>query len=141
MSEKAHAYCVRQCQEAVELSLKAALRLIGVDYPKWHDVGIVLARVKERFPEWFQLLIPQIESISKLLAAQRESAMYGMELHKRFPSNLFTEQNAQESLRDAKFCVESVEKLLEMIIEFVENEKTKEAEKENEKGKEGALNE
>ena len=54
--------------------------------------------------------------------------MYGMELHKRFPSNLFTEQNAQESLRDAKFCVESVEKLLEMIMkpDEIEPEKSPE---------------
>ncbi len=116
LSDKAHAYCVRQCQEAIELGLKAALRLIGIDYPKWHDVGIVLVRAKERFPPWFQLLIPQMESISKLLAAQRESAMYGIEMHKRFPSSLFTEQNAQESIRDAKFCVENVEKLLETIL-------------------------
>jgi len=32
-------YVVRQSQEAVELSLKAALRLVGVEPPKWHDVG------------------------------------------------------------------------------------------------------
>jgi len=32
-------FVVRQCQEAVELLLKAALRLVGVEPPKWHDVG------------------------------------------------------------------------------------------------------
>ena len=30
-----YAYCIRQCQEAVELSLKAALRLVGIEPPKW----------------------------------------------------------------------------------------------------------
>ncbi|MEM2914451.1 MAG: HEPN domain-containing protein, partial [Candidatus Bathyarchaeia archaeon] len=35
-------YVIRQCQEAVELSLKAALRVTGVEPPKWHDVGPIL---------------------------------------------------------------------------------------------------
>ncbi|MEM1842674.1 MAG: HEPN domain-containing protein, partial [Ignisphaera sp.] len=34
-------YVVRQCREAVELLLKASLRLVGVEVPKWHDVGPV----------------------------------------------------------------------------------------------------
>ena len=41
---------VRQCQEAVELALKAALRMVGVEPPKWHDVGPVLRRERGRFP-------------------------------------------------------------------------------------------
>ncbi|MEM2014416.1 MAG: HEPN domain-containing protein, partial [Desulfurococcaceae archaeon] len=32
-------YVVRQCQESVELLLRAALRLVGVETSKWHDVG------------------------------------------------------------------------------------------------------
>ena len=35
-------YVVRQCQEAVELMLKTSLRLVGIEPPKWHDVGPVL---------------------------------------------------------------------------------------------------
>lgn len=37
-------YVVRQCQETVELLLKAALRIVGVELPRWHDVGPVLRR-------------------------------------------------------------------------------------------------
>ncbi|MEM3893708.1 MAG: HEPN domain-containing protein, partial [Thermofilum sp.] len=44
-------YVVRQCQEAVELMLKAALRLVGVEPPRWRDVGPVLRREAARFPE------------------------------------------------------------------------------------------
>ena len=33
---------VRYSQEAVELSLKAVLRILGIEYPKVHDVGDVL---------------------------------------------------------------------------------------------------
>ncbi|MDK6028910.1 HEPN domain-containing protein [Ignisphaera sp. 4213-co] len=50
LKEKSYAYTIRQCQEAVELSLKAALRLVGVEPPKWRDVGPVLVEFSERFP-------------------------------------------------------------------------------------------
>lgn len=43
-------YVMRQSQEAVELLLKAALRLVGADVPKWHDVGSILRKEKRRFP-------------------------------------------------------------------------------------------
>ena len=35
-------YVIRQAQESVELALKGALKLIGVEPPKWHDVGPIL---------------------------------------------------------------------------------------------------
>jgi len=44
-------YVVRQSQEAVELLLKAALRIVGVEPPKWHDVGPILKREINKFPE------------------------------------------------------------------------------------------
>jgi len=34
--------CVRRCQEALELSAKAALRKLGIEYPREHDVGDAL---------------------------------------------------------------------------------------------------
>ena len=34
-----HPYALRLSQECVELSLKAALRLVGIEYPKVHDVS------------------------------------------------------------------------------------------------------
>jgi HEPN domain-containing protein len=49
--EAAHADVVRESQEVVELILKGALRFIGVDPPKRHDVHGVLVRFLERFPD------------------------------------------------------------------------------------------
>jgi len=57
LNEDAYAYCIRQCQETVELALKAALRLVGIEPPKWHDVGPVLREFSDRFPPWFRELI------------------------------------------------------------------------------------
>jgi Uncharacterized conserved protein related to C-terminal domain of eukaryotic chaperone, SACSIN len=39
LNEGNYPYTVEQCQEAVELLLKAAFRYIGVEPPKLHDVG------------------------------------------------------------------------------------------------------
>jgi len=46
---------VRRAQECTELSLKAILRLIGIEYPKQHDLSIILHEVAERrsLPNWF----------------------------------------------------------------------------------------
>ena len=46
-------YVVRQCQEAVELALKAALRIVGVEPPKWHDVRPVLRGSRVDFRRGF----------------------------------------------------------------------------------------
>ena len=47
-------YVMRQSQEVVELSLKAALRVAGIEPPKWHDVGPILMQNRDRFQEWFK---------------------------------------------------------------------------------------
>lgn len=39
---------VRRAQEGVELTLKGALKLLGVDYPKAHDVATVFSEHVQR---------------------------------------------------------------------------------------------
>ena len=43
--EDAHSDVVREAQELVELALKGVLRAIGVEPPKFHDVGGLLLEV------------------------------------------------------------------------------------------------
>ena len=45
---------VRLCQESVELFLKACLRLINIEPPKFHDVGPILKNNADKFPQWFK---------------------------------------------------------------------------------------
>jgi len=45
---------VRRAQECIELCLKAALRLYGVEYPRTHEVGSSLIIIKDMLPEWFR---------------------------------------------------------------------------------------
>jgi len=94
---------VRYSQECVELSLKACLRLAGVEYPKVHDVGDVLRAEGERFPEWFRSHLDRLAQISGDLAEKRSPSMYGIEASGRGPEELFDKQDAEEALRDARF--------------------------------------
>ena len=67
LNEEAYAYCIRQSQEAVELALKAALRLVGIEPPKWHDVSPVLPEQRNRFPSWFKDKLEEISSTYTLI--------------------------------------------------------------------------
>ncbi len=113
LEEGAYAYCIRQSQEAVELLLKAALRLVGVEPPKWHDVGPVLVEYRDRFPEWFQEMIPELAAISRWLRREREPSMYGDEELGIPPTRLYTRPYAQKALESAHLVYNAVKRLLE----------------------------
>ncbi len=104
-------YVVRQCQEAVELMLKAALRLVGIEPPKWCAVGPILRRESSRFPQWFQNEIPRMARISRRLRREREPAMYGDEEAGIPPDELYDREDAEEALEWARYVVSNVVKL------------------------------
>ena len=106
-------YVIRQAQESVELALKGVLRLIGVEPPKWHDVGPILKDLRERFPEWFRSMIDEFASISRQLRREREPAMYGDEETATPPYKLYSRNDAERALRNARLVVESCRRLLE----------------------------
>ncbi len=112
LGEEAYAYCIRQCQEAVELLLKAALRLVGVEPPKWHDVGPLLLEFSDRFPEWFREAIPELAAISRWLRREREPSMYGDEETGIPPTRLYTKPYAAKALDSCKLVYEKVSRLL-----------------------------
>ena len=68
---------VREAQELVELALKAMLRQVGVDPPKWHDVGPILLEQAELFPEALRPRLTRLAEISKRLRKEREFAFSG----------------------------------------------------------------
>ena len=111
LEEDNYPYVIRQCQEAVELLLKAALRLVGVEPPKIHDVGPILRREAQRFPQWFQQHIPKLARISRKLRREREPAMYGDEELGLPPEELYDKEDALEALRWAKETADIVVKL------------------------------
>ena len=70
LAEERYHRAVRRAQESVKLSLKAALRLLGMEYPREHDVSDVLSEVARHrdLPEWFRSELNAINIISKELA-------------------------------------------------------------------------
>ena len=111
LNNRNYPYVVRQSQEAVELLLKASLRLVGVEPPKWHYVGPIIRRELDRFPRWFSNQIDYIVSVSRSLRKERELAMYGDEEMGIPPEELYTEIDATEALEKARKILNIVEKL------------------------------
>ena len=110
---KGYAYTVRTSQECVELSLKAALRLAGVEYPKKHDVSRVLLLARRRFPNWFK--VESFAKTSRALAEMREPSMYGDELRFVPSTELFTKEHAARALAEANEVYKACSKLLKEL--------------------------
>ena len=79
--------------------LKASLRLVGVEPPKWHDVGTILKQEKERFPDWFKKEIDELASISRMLRKERETAMYGDTETGTPPELIYSRIDGENALR------------------------------------------
>ncbi len=68
---------VRESQEIVELALKGILRSVGIDPPKWHDVGELLVEHKNKLLQLEESRIQELAEASKLLRGEREFSFYG----------------------------------------------------------------
>jgi len=51
--------------------------------------------------------------------------MYGIDLSKKTSTSLFNKEDAERALKDAKFCVINVKKLLESIKDLYLQKQTK----------------
>jgi HEPN domain-containing protein len=77
LEEESYSDVIRESQETVELALKGMLRSIGVEPPKWHDVGQMLLEYQGRFPSNAGDHVGRLASISGWLRKERELAFYG----------------------------------------------------------------
>ncbi|CAN5245890.1 HEPN domain-containing protein [soil metagenome] len=108
--ERAWSDVVREAQELVELALKAALRVVGIDPPKWHDVGPILVESARAFPEPFASAIPRLAEISRWLRRERELAFYGdVDL---VPTESYHEGDAARAMADAFEVYAAIEALM-----------------------------
>lgn len=104
---------VREAQEAVELLLKGALRLVGIEVPKTHDVAEMLRGEQKRFPPSFRRRVPRLAKISVELAKWRGPSFYGDEERNIPPGDLFDEKKALRALRGMRFVLRSCKQLFE----------------------------
>lgn len=109
--EKRNADTVRYCQECVELSLKGALRLKGIEYPKKHDIGTVLEQYAERFSEWSEDEIEATVRASNELYSLRGRAMYGDEARGTPAGDLFGAGDADRALDQASQVLDLILRL------------------------------
>lgn len=113
-----YAFVIRQSQEAVELALKASLRIVGIEPPKFHDVGPIVRRNQDSFPEWFRNEIDRMASLSRMLRREREPSMYGDEELALPPDELYSCEDAKTALDGCVMIINISKKLLEEAKQF-----------------------
>lgn len=106
LEEESFSDVVREAQELVELALKGLLRHVGVEPPKWHDVGPSLIEFRERFPLDVLATVDELARISAWLRKERELAFYGdIDF---LPTEQYTRADADRALEDARFVLDVV---------------------------------
>lgn len=110
MEVQAYPDVVRESQELVEPVLKAILRWVVIDPPKWHDVGSILLEHQSKYPAAVQAEIPALAEIYLRLGCDCENALYGdIDL---IPDRVFGREAAQQALADA-------ERVLAISVHFI----------------------
>jgi len=110
LNEEDYSDVVREAQEIVELSLKGMLRFVGVEPPKYHDVGPLIVEHKERFKGISSKEIMKIAQISRKLRKERELAFYGdIDF---IPTEEYTLDDANEAIEGANYVVSIARRLL-----------------------------
>jgi HEPN domain-containing protein len=104
MQHKAYSDVVREAQEAVELALKGMLRSVGIEPPKYHDVGGLLLQHADKFIPEVSAALVELATISKRLRKERELAFYGdIDF---IPTEEYDEEDAESARRGARRVVE-----------------------------------
>ena len=103
---------IRRLQEAVELSLKAILRYLGIEYPKSHDVSTILYKFKDKIPVELKSRLNQISEISLDLALNRGPSFYGNEDRGIPPKELYDKKYAEEKIKQVKEIIGIIRSLI-----------------------------
>jgi len=101
---EAYADVMREAQELVELGLKGLLRSVGIDPPKWHDVGGILLDNADAFPPDVQNVLPRMAAISVRLRKERELSFYG-EID-FIPEENYSRSDAQTVLAEVDWIID-----------------------------------
>jgi len=94
---------VRRSQEVVELSLKGGLKMLGIDFPKVHDVGIIFSNeAKEKGVSLPEDTLARVQQVSKWLAEARAPAFY--------VERVYSKEDALKARRDAVFVFQAMKR-------------------------------
>lgn len=103
LAEDAFSDVLREAQEIVELALKGMLRQIGIEPPKWHDVGDLLLEFADRFPESVKGDLGSLAKTSAWLRKEREFSFYGDVDF--IPTERYTREDADRAIDEARAVV------------------------------------
>ncbi len=110
LKKKAYSDVVREAQEVVELASKGMLRAVGVELPKFHDVGSLLLEHKGKYRDDVSRQMERVASISKRLRKERELSFYGdIDF---IPTEEYKLEDGQEARKSAYFVVTLAKKVL-----------------------------
>lgn len=93
---KAYSDVIRESQEALELFLKALLRIMGWSPSFSHDPGKELAELADKVPSEFGPIANDLVEWSRKLRRERELSYYGAADF--IPTEEYTEQEAQNAI-------------------------------------------
>ena len=104
-ARKAWNLTVRRAQEVVELTLKGLLKIMGVEFPKVHNVGDIFSRIcREKAIEIDSETLTRIDQISSELAEDRAPSFY------------FEKDYELEEAREAKENAEWIRNLAKDLV-------------------------
>lgn len=113
LKKAAYSDVVREAQEIVELCLKGMLRFVGIEPPKFHDVGGLLIEHKDKFKDITTKDIMKMAKISKELRKERELSFYGdIDF---IPTEEYTAEDAIKSMNGANFILDKAKALFDFI--------------------------
>lgn len=108
--KRAYSDVVREAQEVVELALKGMLRSVGIEPPKFHDVGGLLVEHRRRYPAAIARGLARAAEISKRLRKERELAFYGdIDF---IPTEQYSAADSRRAARDATWIVRLAQRSL-----------------------------
>lgn len=110
---RAYPAVVRESHDVVELVLKGALRFVGIEPPKRHDVHDVVGRFIDRFPDEWRHAIGDLSAALTQLAQDRAPAFYGIEAEDIPASELFGEADARRAMAVADRLLDLYSRLVE----------------------------
>ena len=105
---------VRRAQEALELSVKATLRMLGIEYPKSHDVSDVLLRHRDKLPQPIKEKVENLASLVSELASVRGPAFYGYEREGIPASQAFSLAYAERVVGEVKKHVKDIDEAMSL---------------------------
>jgi len=110
LKEEDYSDVIREAQELVELCVKGMLRAVGIEPPKFHDVGFLLLEHKERFRPIKLKDLRKAARISKRLRKEREFAFYGdIDF---IPTEEYSKKDAVQAVEEAKWVVKLAQNII-----------------------------